>query len=118
MITRKIFLHVAVAAAAGAVGCKSEDTNGGGGKQGGGCQSVSNSLTNNHGHVVGIPPADVTSGADKTYSIKGTSAHDHSFTVTAAQFQELLAGKTVNVDTTRSGAPDHLHTVGLSCTMG
>lgn len=114
MITRQVFLRfVSVAASAVAVGCGDSDTTDG--TDGPSCSGVNATLSGNHGHVLGIPPGDVAAGADKTYDIKGTSQHTHSVTITAAQFQQLAAGETIQVDSTRAGAPDHLHTCTIIC---
>lgn len=120
MITRQVFLRfVSVAASAVAVGCGDSDTTDGTdstGTNGGACGKVNSTMTSpEHRHVLGIPPGDVAAGADKTYDIKGMSQHTHSVTITAAQFQQLAAGETIQVDSTRAGAPDHLHTCTIIC---
>ncbi len=70
-------------------------------------------ITGNHGHVLAIPTADLTSTVDKTYSIQGTAAHDHLIMLTVAQLGQLKAGTTVTVTST-TGAT-HTHDVTASC---
>jgi hypothetical protein len=86
----------------------------GGGDGGGGmCESVSGEVAMNHGHVVTIPAADVNAGAEMTYSIQGTSMHDHMITLSAADMTSLQGGGTVMVtSTTGSG---HTHEVTVMC---
>lgn len=70
-------------------------------------------IGSNHGHTLMVSQADVEAGTAKTYSIKGTSAHDHSVTVSAGDFTTLMAGNTVQGrSTTNSG---HDHTITIMC---
>lgn len=75
------------------------------------------SIGSNHRHSLSIPAADIAAGlaggAAKTYSILGTSTHDHTITVTPSQFAELAAGRTVTVVSSTTGT--HSHTVTLGC---
>jgi hypothetical protein len=64
-------------------------------------------------HVLTVVAADVAAGADKTYSIKGMSAHDHSVTITAAMFTMLQAGTSVMTTSTSGGG--HTHSVSVIC---
>ena len=43
----------------------------------------------NHGHTIVIPQADITAGVSKTYSIQGSSAHDHTVTLSPGDFSAL-----------------------------
>ncbi len=70
-------------------------------------------ISANHGHQLVIPAADVTAAAARTYSIKGTSGHDHTVTVTAAQFAQLGAGRTLTVASTNGAG--HTHSVTVTC---
>jgi len=70
-------------------------------------------ISNNHGHALDLPPADVAAGVEKTYSIKGASNHPHDVTITAAQFATLAAGGTVTVASTVVGG--HAHQVTVTC---
>lgn len=77
---------------------------------GAGCMAT---IAANHGHVLMVSSADVTAGADKTYSIKAAATHDHMVTVTKAQFAMLKAGMTVTVTTTSTNM--HMHMVMVMC---
>jgi hypothetical protein len=49
-------------------------------------------IADNHVHLshsMTVTAADVDAGVDKTYSIPGTAMHDHTVTITAAQFAQL-----------------------------
>ncbi len=68
----------------------------------------------NHGHVLVVSKADVAAGTQKMYSIQGGSQHDHTVTVTAAQFAMLAANTSVS---TVSSATGHTHSITVSCAM-
>lgn len=70
-------------------------------------------ISANHGHSLVVPAADVTKAATKTYSIKGSSGHPHSVTLTAAHFKQLAAGKSVVLASTNDAL--HTHQVTISC---
>jgi hypothetical protein len=70
-------------------------------------------ITSNHGHALTVPAADVQSGAEKTYAIKGTSGHDHSITIKAADFALLKQGQTFVATSTE--ASSHTHQVTVQC---
>ena len=72
-------------------------------------------IGNNHGHRLVVPPSDIAAGATKSYAIQGTSGHDHTVTITAAQFAALGAGGTVVV--TSSDTFGHSHDVTVSCAV-
>jgi hypothetical protein len=121
--TRRQFLTTASTAAIGAgiligtAACSDseETTNGtgsGGGGTAGGCSD--SAIVDNHGHSLSIPQGDVDAGAEKTYSIQGTSPHDHEVTVTAADFMTLAGGSTVQITATSDGTHDHLVTVSCA----
>lgn len=88
---------------------------GGGGPDGGACSSGAHdtSISANHGHALSVPAADLEAGADQSYSIQGSAAHDHTITITAAQLTTLLAGDPVTV--TSSSALGHTHEVTVTC---
>jgi hypothetical protein len=71
----------------------------------------------NHGHVLVVPMEDVTSGATKTYSIKGTALHDHAVTLTFEHFATLAAGGTVSTVSSRTGTHSHPITVTCAATV-
>lgn len=68
----------------------------------------------NHGHALTIPAADLDSTTPKTYSVQGTSGHDHMVTLMPGQLAILKAGGIVNVTTTDGGG--HNHQMGGGCT--
>jgi phage gp45-like len=72
-------------------------------------------ISANHGHKLTVPAADVTAHVTKTYSIKGTSGHDHLVTITAAQFAQLGAGHAITVASTNSAG--HTHSVTVTCSV-
>jgi hypothetical protein len=67
----------------------------------------------NHGHVLTVTAGDAAAGQLKTYSIKGTSAHDHTVTVSSAMFAMLNAGQTAT--TTSSNGAGHTHGITIVC---
>lgn len=119
-LSRKEFLQSALALAGAAVlleGCSSSSTpspstSGGGG---GTCKTngaKDQGLDDPLHHLV-VPAADVVAGTDKTYSIKGTQTHDHTVTVTAADFANLAQGTTFTVTSTNTLS--HTHTFSVVC---
>ena len=74
---------------------------------------TSSSIGSNHGHTLTVSKADVASGAAKTYSIQGSSGHDHSVTLTAANFTNLQNNTSITV--TSSNDDSHTHSVTVSC---
>ncbi|MGE0401587.1 MAG: hypothetical protein AB7T06_33105 [Kofleriaceae bacterium] len=77
------------------------------------CTTPTNSITSNHGHVLMVSLADVNAGMAKTYDLTGTANHSHSLMVTAAQFQQLKDGQTLNLTSTSGGG--HTHNVSVQC---
>jgi hypothetical protein len=71
------------------------------------------SIANNHGHVLTVAQSDVDAGALKMYSIKGTSGHDHTVTLSSGNFGTLKAGNMVSVTSTAGGG--HTHNVTVIC---
>jgi hypothetical protein len=67
----------------------------------------------NHGHALVVPAEDVAAGVEKTYSIKGTSTHDHKVTITPALFVQLGRAGAITVTSTAAGG--HTHNVTVSC---
>jgi hypothetical protein len=72
-------------------------------------------ISANHGHKLTVSKADVAAAATKTYSIRGTSGHDHLVTITAAQFAQLGSGHAITVASTN--AAGHTHSVTVTCTV-
>lgn len=73
------------------------------------------SITQNHGHTVVIPLADLDSSTAKTYSIKGTSDHDHQVTLDPTDLSQLKSGVSV-AKTSTDGGTTHDHQVTILCT--
>ncbi len=71
------------------------------------------SIGSNHGHSLTVSKEDVQSGAAKTYTIKGTSGHDHSVSLTAAHFTALKSNTSILLTSTNDN--DHTHSVQVSC---
>ena len=70
-------------------------------------------ITNNHGHVLVIPVADIAAGVERTYDIMGTSLHTHSVTITAEQFAMLQTNRSIMVTT--STTDSHTHGIEVLC---
>lgn len=92
-MTRKEFLTGAALTVA-ALGC------GGGG----GANDCGVTIELNHGHRFTVAKADATAGAEKTYHIQGGADHDHTVTITAAQFSSV-----------EIGLATHDHNVTVNC---
>ena len=67
-----------------------------------------------HEHTLMVPAADVEAGVEATYMVSMAAGHTHEVTVTAAMFEMLAMGETVDVDTTED-ATLHTHPVTLMC---
>lgn len=118
--TRREFLTTTTTAAlgaglvAGVVACSDSDTTGAGGGAAGGCTTTN--ISDDHGHALTVSQADVDAAVDKTYSIAGASPHDHSVTITAAEFGTLAGGSPVTITSSDAGPGDpHTHMVTVSC---
>ena len=71
-------------------------------------------ITGNHGHSLVVPLADVNAASmDRTYSIKGSSAHNHNLTITSAQFDQLKQNTAGFVITSTNDG--HMHDVTVIC---
>lgn len=121
-MTRSDFLKLSAALVGGvlfAEGCGDGD---GGGGYGGtptreaeptsadGCGAT---IGTNHGHALTVTRADVDAGADKTYDIRGSGDHPHTVEVSAADFERLAAGESVQL--TSSSVDGHTHAVTIRC---
>lgn len=71
------------------------------------------SIGGNHGHSLTVSKADVEAGADKTYSIQGTSGHNHTVSLTAANFTSLKNNTSISVTSTNDDS--HTHSVQVFC---
>ena len=68
-------------------------------------------IASNHGHVLVVPAADVEAATQKIYHIQGTAAHDHTVTVSAANFNQLKNDPTSSVMVVSSAPNAHLITI-------
>jgi hypothetical protein len=117
-VTRRDFFE---GLAAGTVLLTLQACGGGGGSGGGpgfgaGCSATG--ISNNHGHMLTVPTADLSLTVSKSYSIQGTAGHDHSVTLTAQNFADLKNGLSVTVISTSTDAAPyglHPHTVAIKC---
>ena len=116
MVTRKAFL---MQLAGGGWLLALGGCGGGGGDGYGGTSSPATTgcgataITDNHGHALAIPTADLSSATAKTYSIQGVADHSHDVTLSAAQLAQLKLGQAVMV--TSTVAFSHSHNVTEAC---
>jgi hypothetical protein len=104
-MTRKEFLKGAALTLAG-LGC-------GGGANPNDCGVT---IELNHGHTLTVAKSHATTGVERTYHIQGSASHDHSVTITAAQFADLAAGNQVTVTSSPDiGFGTHDHMVTVNC---
>jgi len=68
-------------------------------------------ISNNHGHSLTVTTAEVEAGVEKTYTIQGTSGHDHSITLSPANFTTLADGEGLDIDSSVGGGHTHIVTV-------
>jgi hypothetical protein len=75
-------------------------------------------ISDNHGHTLTIPAADVDSATFKTYSIAGGADHNHTITLLPVQLAQIKAGTAVTVMSTSVGSTtyfEHSHQVTVNC---
>lgn len=72
-----------------------------------GCTSAGAAISGNHGHALSIPAADLESASARTYSIQGSSDHNHTITLSPAQLASLKARQAVTVTSSTDFAHDH-----------
>lgn len=79
--------------------------------------SVMFATNHSHGpHMLVVSKDDVQAAVDKTYSIQGAAAHDHTVVVTAADFMMLKMGGSVMItSSTGTESQDHTHVITISC---
>jgi hypothetical protein len=111
MITRKTFLGLAAGGTVALLQACGGDSNDHPAPASCGASGVE--ISNNHGHALVVPVADLSATTDKTYTIVGTSNHDHTVRLTAAQFEVLRTGGSVTV--TSSTEFSHGHQVTAGC---
>ncbi len=75
---------------------------------------VAAAISNNHGHTVEIPLADIEAGVETTYDTGGPSGHCHRVVLTAEDFATLRAGGAVTKFSCNGGD----HEFVLSCSEG
>lgn len=118
-MTRKEFLRSVVGAGVGVASIAAlaacGDDGGSAVDAGNTCTTPSTAIGTNHGHtMVTVSLADVEAGVAKTYDLgAGTAAHTHTVMVTAQQFMQIKEGRTLNIESSNSGA--HTHTVTIMC---
>jgi hypothetical protein len=74
---------------------------------------TNSAISANHGHNLTVSVADVTAGNAKSYSIQGSSDHDHMVTLTSSDFSSLQDNTSIVVSSTSGGG--HTHSVTVSC---
>jgi hypothetical protein len=82
------------------------------------CGSSGSAITGNHGHLLTVPAADLTSTIALTYSIMGSATHDHSLTLSPDDLAQLNSGGSVTVVSSVTDAPtfgSHSHGVTVTC---
>ena len=84
-------------------------------KDGGDClkNGAKESISENHGHKLTVSVSDMENAVSKTYSIQGSSGHDHNVTLTEADFTSLKANKGIQKESTTTDG--HSHTVTVNC---
>ena len=82
------------------------------------CGSSDGQITGNHGHLLTVPAADLTSTTAVTYSIIGSATHDHTLALSPSDLAQLNSGGTVTqVSSVTDAAPfgPHSHGVTVTC---
>lgn len=75
---------------------------------------TNSTISSNHGHTLTVSKEEVDAATEKTYSIQGTSAHNHEVTITTDQFASLKNNnQSITVSSTSSSG--HSHSVTVSC---
>lgn len=64
-------------------------------------------------HEIVVTAADMEAKVEKSYDVQGLAGHPHQLTLTAADFEKLLAGGPVTHQTSRAEHDGHLHTVTI-----
>ncbi|MEO9511571.1 MAG: hypothetical protein ABJN84_16215 [Flavobacteriaceae bacterium] len=71
------------------------------------------SISSNHGHTLTVSKEDIDAGVAKTYSIQGSSGHDHVVGLTEDNFASLKANGQIVVESTTGSS--HRHDVTVAC---
>jgi hypothetical protein len=67
----------------------------------------------NHGHILVVTEADIAAAQEKSYSIQGTSNHDHTVTLSADDFARLADNLAAMTNSTFDA--DHDHSIMVVC---
>jgi len=70
-------------------------------------------ISNNHGHILTVPKADVIAADWKSYSFTGNADHSHSVMVSSANFTTLKSNLQISVNSTSGDG--HTHNATISC---
>ena len=81
----------------------------------GGLACGTTAISNNHGHALVIPAADVDSMVSLTYGIRGTGDHEHTMTLTPAQLAQIKAKTAVTVTSSQGSSDLHTHLLTVNC---
>jgi hypothetical protein len=74
---------------------------------------TTSSIGSNHGHSLTVSKEDVSAATEKSYSIQGSSGHNHNVTITAANFSDLINNQSIQVSSSSSSG--HTHNVSVGC---
>lgn len=112
--TRRQFLYTTLhlSAAALALSACDDESSGyppNGSSDAGADTTLVTTISANHGHVLTVPLADLRAGVEKSYDIAGTAGHNHTVTLSAADFALISTEGTLTKSTTV--ASGHSHTV-------
>lgn len=70
-------------------------------------------ISGNHGHSLLVSKNDIDAGAEKTYSIQGSSGHGHEITISTANFDKLKNKELLVIESTSGSS--HRHDVTVAC---
>lgn len=70
-------------------------------------------ISSNHGHALAVSKSDIDAGVEKSYSIQGSSGHNHTIVVSAANFTTLKSSKTLKIESSSDNS--HRHDVTVTC---
>ncbi|MCA9536491.1 MAG: hypothetical protein KC593_22565 [Myxococcales bacterium] len=111
--TRRQFLYTTLHLSAAALALSACDESSGpppsGSSDAGADTTLVTTISANHGHVLTVPLADLRAGVEKSYGIAGTAGHNHTVTLSAADFALISTEGTLTKSTTV--ASGHSHTV-------
>ncbi|MEE9364465.1 MAG: hypothetical protein V3U92_17835 [Cellulophaga sp.] len=75
--------------------------------------ATASGISANHGHTLVVSKADISAASEKSYSIKGSSNHNHNITLSANNFATLKTSKIISVTSSTDGG--HSHSVTVTC---